>query len=144
MQTSSHKSLLARDLNAKHPFWNSADYKYSGAKLLSLLLINEFEMSAPQCPTHYSPEGNGDAFEIVVHKNVRLSEIIVSHILDSDHLPIVLHLLNRVRTRNLSDPVDKFTDWERFPSLASELVSHRIQITRRKMPIKRPMTLLPL
>jgi hypothetical protein len=37
-------------------------------------------------------------------------------------------LLYCVRTRNLSDPVDKFTGWERFQSLASEIISHRIQI----------------
>jgi hypothetical protein len=41
--------------------------------------------------------------DIVVHKNVRLSEGIASDILDSDHLPVVFHLLDHVRTRNLSD-----------------------------------------
>jgi hypothetical protein len=49
-------------------------------KLLKLLHINVFEISAPQCPTHYSPAGNGDALNIVEHKNVRLSEVIVSDI----------------------------------------------------------------
>jgi hypothetical protein len=47
------------------------------------------EFTAPKCPTHYSPSGNGDGLDIVVHKNVRLSEVIVSDILNSDHLPIV-------------------------------------------------------
>jgi hypothetical protein len=67
-------------------------------------------------------------FEIVVHKNVRLSEVIVSDILDSDHLPIIFHLLDLVKSRNLSEPVYNFTDWELFRSLAFELVSHNIQI----------------
>jgi hypothetical protein len=49
-------------------------------------------------------------------------------ILDSDHLPIIFHLLDHVTTRNLPDLVDKFTDWERFQSLASELISPRIKI----------------
>jgi hypothetical protein len=57
---------------------------------------------------------NGDVHDIVVHNNVRLSEVIVSDILDSDHLPNIFHLLDRVRTRNLPDPVKKFTYWERF------------------------------
>lgn len=35
-----HKSLLAADLNAKHPLWNSAISNHSGAKLLNLLHIN--------------------------------------------------------------------------------------------------------
>jgi hypothetical protein len=63
-----------------------------------------------------------------VHKNVRLSEVIVSDILDSGHLPVVFHLLDHVRTGDISDPVGKFTDWERFQSLASELISPGILI----------------
>jgi hypothetical protein len=59
-------------------------------------------------PTHYnySPKRNGDVLDIVVHKNVRLSEVIVSDILDLDYLPIVFHLLDHIRTRILSDPVN--------------------------------------
>jgi hypothetical protein len=108
-----HNSLLAGGLNAKHPFWNSVVFNPSCAKLLNLLHINEFEISAPQCPTPYSPAGNVD-----VRKNVRLSDVTVSDILDSDHLPIVFNLLDHVRTRSPSDPVDKLTDWERFRRLA--------------------------
>jgi hypothetical protein len=66
--------------------------------------------------------------EIVVHKNVRLSEMIFSDVLDTDHLPVVFHILRHARTRKLSKPTGKFTDWERFQSLASDLVSPRIQI----------------
>jgi hypothetical protein len=68
-------------------------------------------------------------FDIVVHKNdAQLSEVIVSDILDSDHLPVIFHLLDHIRTRSLSGSIDKFRDWERFQSLASELISPRIQI----------------
>jgi hypothetical protein len=38
------KSLPAGDRNAKHPFWNSVVSNLSGAKLLLILLINEFEI----------------------------------------------------------------------------------------------------
>jgi hypothetical protein len=89
---------------------------------MNLLHTNEFEVSASQCPTHYCPVGNGDMLDIV-HKKIRLSEVIVADILDSDHLPIVFHLLDYVRTRNPLDPVDKFTDWEWFQSLDSEIIS---------------------
>jgi endonuclease/exonuclease/phosphatase family metal-dependent hydrolase len=108
------KSILAGDLNAKHPFWNSAVSNPSREKLLELFDVNEFEISAPQCPTHYSNAGNGDVLDIVVHQNIRLSDVIVSHTLDSDHLPIIFHILDHVKIRNLSEPVEKFTDWERF------------------------------
>jgi hypothetical protein len=87
-----HKSLLTRDLNAKHPFWNSVFSNPSGAKLLNLLHINEYVISAQQCPTHYSPAGNDNVLDIVVQKNVRVSKIIVSDILDSDRLPNLFHL----------------------------------------------------
>jgi hypothetical protein len=97
-----------------------------------------------QCSTHYSPAGNGDEFVIAVHKNVRMSEVFVSDVLDSDHLLILFHLLDHLRARDRLDPVDKFTDWERFQSLASELISPRIKITSGKKPIKRPAILLHL
>jgi hypothetical protein len=64
--------------------------------------------------------------DIVVHQNVRLSQVVISDVLDSDHLPIVFHILDHITT-SLSDPVEKFTDWDRFQSLASDLVSPRIQ-----------------
>jgi hypothetical protein len=121
---------LAGDLNAKHPSWNSTSTvsNPSGEKLLQLFDASDFEISAPQCPTHYFPVGNGDVLDIVVHKNIRLSNVIVSDILDSDHLPIIFQILDHVRTKNVSAPLEKFTDWERFLILASNLISPRIKI----------------
>jgi endonuclease/exonuclease/phosphatase family metal-dependent hydrolase len=78
-----HKCILAGDLNAKHPSWNSTVSNPSGEKLLQVFDASDFEISAPQCPTHYSPVGNGDVLDIVVHKNIRLSNVIVSDILDT-------------------------------------------------------------
>jgi hypothetical protein len=95
---------------------------------VDLFDVNEFEISAPQHPTHYSAAGNGDVLDIVVHKNIRVSDVIVSDILDSDHLPIVFHILNHVKIRNLSEPIEKFTDWDQFQSLISELMSPQIEI----------------
>jgi hypothetical protein len=57
-----------------------------------------------------------------------VSDVIVSDILDSDHLPIIFHILDNVKIRNLSDPIEKFTDWDLFQSLAPELISHKIVI----------------
>jgi hypothetical protein len=94
-----HKCILAGDLNAIHPYWNSAVSNPSGQKLLQLFDTNDFEISAPQYPTHYSPMGNGDVLDMVVHKNIRLSGVIVSDILDPDHIPIMFHILDHVRTK---------------------------------------------
>jgi hypothetical protein len=122
------KSILAGDLNAEHPFSNNAVSNSSGEELLALFDLNEFEISAPQCPTHYSPAGNGDVLDIVVHQSIRVSDVIVSNILDSNHLPIIFHILHHIKIRKLSEPIEKFTDWDRFQSLASELISPRIEI----------------
>jgi hypothetical protein len=109
---------LADDLNAK-PFRRD----FSG-----IFYLVDFAISAPQCPTQYSPAGNGDMMDIVVPKNIRLSNVIVSDILDSDHLPTVFHILDHVRTTKLSEPAEKYTNWERFQSLGSDLISPRIEV----------------
>jgi hypothetical protein len=72
--------------------------------------------------------GNGNVLDIVVHKNIRLSDVIVSDILDSDYLPIIFHILDHVRTKQISEPLEEFTDGERFQSLASNIVSLRVEI----------------
>jgi hypothetical protein len=76
-----------------------------------------------------SPSGNGDVLDIAVHQNIGVSDVIVSDILNSYNLPITFHILYHVKIRNLSDPIEKFTDWERFQDLASELISPKIEIT---------------
>jgi hypothetical protein len=68
-----HKYILAVDLNAKHPSWKSTVSNPSGEKLLQLFDASDFQISAPQCPTHYSSVGNGDVLDIVMHKNIRVS-----------------------------------------------------------------------
>jgi hypothetical protein len=123
-----HKSILAGDLNAKHPFWNSGVSNLSGEILLRLFDVNQFEISAPPRPTHYSPAGNGDVLDIVVYQNIRVSDVIVSDILDCDHLPIIFHLLDHDKVTYLSKLIEKITYWDRFRSLVSELISPRIEI----------------
>jgi hypothetical protein len=92
---------------------------------LELFDKNESEISGPQCPTHYFPAGNGDMFDNVVHQNIRLPGVTASDILDSDHLPIIFYILNHGKVRNLSEPIEKFTDWERFQSLGDTITLNR-------------------
>jgi hypothetical protein len=68
---------------------------------MALFDLSDFEISAPQCPTHYSPAGNSDVLDIVVHQNVRVSDVIFSDILDSDHLPKIFHMSTLGIFRNL-------------------------------------------
>jgi hypothetical protein len=57
-----------------------------------------------------------------------VSDVNVSDILDSDHLPILFHILDHVEIRNFSETVENFTDWELFQRLTSELISPKIEI----------------
>jgi endonuclease/exonuclease/phosphatase (EEP) superfamily protein YafD len=90
------KSILAGELNEKHPVWNSKVSKPSSLKLRDLIFNCNFEISAPQHPTHFVPNGRGDDLDIVVHKDVRLSEVRVLDIMDSDHLPIMFCILDHI------------------------------------------------
>jgi hypothetical protein len=124
----SKKAVLAGDLNAKHPVWNSQISSRSGTGLLNLQDNSDSPISAPRCPTHYTPSDNGDVLDIMVHRNVRLSEVNALEILDSDHLSTLFHMLDHVSSRDIKNPIETHTDWERFRSLASELISPSTQI----------------
>jgi hypothetical protein len=67
-----------------------------------MLDINKFKITAPKYLTQHSPTGNGDVLNILIHKNIGLSHVTVSDILDSDQLPILFHSL--VGTKQLSEP----------------------------------------
>jgi hypothetical protein len=84
--------------------------------------VNYLGIYAPQYPTHYSPAGNGDVPDNMVHQNIRLSHVIVSDILNSNHLPVVFHILDHVTTKKLLEPFEIITDWKRFQNLASNLI----------------------
>jgi hypothetical protein len=89
---------------------------------------NDFQISVPRGPTHYTPQGSGDVLGTVGHRNVRLSDVTVSDILDSDHLPILFHILDHASARDVLTPAEIHTGRERFRSLASDLISPRSQI----------------
>jgi hypothetical protein len=100
------KSFRIKSLVARNPFWNRAVSNASREKLLNLLHKNERDISSQQYSAHYSPAGNCDMFSNVEQKNIRRPEVVESELLNSDQLLIIYHLLDRVRTRNVMDPVD--------------------------------------
>jgi hypothetical protein len=122
------KSILAGDLNAQHPVWNSKVSNPSGLKLLDLFVTGNFEISAAKYSTNFVPNGRGDVLDIVFHKDIRPSEARVLDIMNSDQLPIMFCIFDRIKATEILDPVEKFTDWERFQSLASALVFRRVEI----------------
>jgi hypothetical protein len=107
-----NKAVLAGDLNTKRPVWNSQISNRSGRRLLKLQ--DDFQTTASRYPTHYTPYGNGDVLDIVVHKHVRISDVNVLEILDTDTLAVLFHMLDLISTSGISASVEIHTDWERF------------------------------
>jgi hypothetical protein len=64
--------------------------------------------------------------DIVVSQNVRLSEVIVSDVLDSDHLQIILHILDHVGTKHFWILLENLQIGSSFKALP--LLSPRVQI----------------
>jgi hypothetical protein len=76
--------------------------------------------------------GIGVVLDMVAHQNIGVSDVIVSDILDSDLLPIIFHILHHVKIRNLSDPIEKFTDnpaWKAAVNWVSKAIR---RMTRKK------------
>jgi hypothetical protein len=99
MWSDTDDSILAGDPNGNPPIWNSKISNPSSLKLLELFVSFNFEILTAQCSTHYTPAGRGDVLNIMVPQNVQLSEVIVTDIVDSDHLPIMFSILNPDTTR---------------------------------------------
>jgi len=91
-------------MNAKYPAWKSRVSNPSGVRLLDLQDINVFQISALNCLTYYTPQGNGNVLDNAVHRNVRLSDVTVSDTLESDHLLTPFHILDHVSTRDILAP----------------------------------------
>jgi hypothetical protein len=66
--------------------------------------------------------------DIVAHQYIRVSDVVVSDTFASDHLPVIFHILDHDKIRNLSDSIEKFRDWDKVQSLSSELISPKIEI----------------
>jgi hypothetical protein len=71
--SSKRKIIFADDLSVRQPFWNNTVPRPSGKKQLVLFDMNEFEISVPQCPIHYSPAGNGEMVMFWILWSIRIS-----------------------------------------------------------------------
>jgi hypothetical protein len=92
----------------------------------SRIVSSNFEISAAQCSTHYSPDGRVDVLDNVLHQNVRLSEVIFTHNLGSYHLSIMFSIRTLLEWGKLRSSWK--TDWELLQSQASEFTPPNMQI----------------
>ena len=109
--------IIAGDLNAKHPAWNSNTTSPRGRLLFNQCESLNFDVIAPMHPTHFPNivDHLPDVLDVALLKNVnfRLHSIEVLHELTSDHRPVLVELASR------SGPLDPdrppppqiVTDW---------------------------------
>ncbi|XP_045466746.1 uncharacterized protein LOC123675431 [Harmonia axyridis] len=107
-------TLMAGDLNAKHPAWHSRITNASGRTLNDFADNNQkIVIDAPNEPTHYGPIGRPDVLDIAMFKNIPLVHRITAiSELSSDHNPFLVHLGDEF---DVDPPKTKsWTDWQVF------------------------------
>ncbi|GJQ80516.1 hypothetical protein Trydic_g12407 [Trypoxylus dichotomus] len=86
-------TILAGDLNAKHPTWNSKVTNASGKCLRRFADDFNLVVDATPEPTIYPHNGQPDVLDIVVMRNVtQFHQLTVLNELSSDHNPVILQL----------------------------------------------------
>lgn len=105
-----NKSMPAGNQNVKQSVWNSQVLNPSDLNLLELFVHSSWNLSPTMLYTLHSWCERW-VQDIVVHQNIRLSELTVTDIVDSHHLTSHVSSLGPVRMRTTLDPVEKLTDW---------------------------------
>lgn len=87
-------TVLAGDLNAKHPTWNSRVTNVKGRLLHRFVDQRDMVVLGPEEPTHFGHVGRPDVLDIAVLKDVvhQTRIQVIGGELDSDHDPVILHL----------------------------------------------------
>lgn len=86
-------TILAGDLNSKHPTWNSRTANRNGNCLRRFADDFELTVDGPDEPTHHTPNARPDVLDIVVMKNVTMThQLNVLSELSSDHNPVLLQI----------------------------------------------------
>jgi hypothetical protein len=110
--------IAAGDFNAKHQAWGSRVANRNGRILYVLADAIDLLVEAPPEPTYYSPLGHrADTLDIALLKNVPLqTRLHVVNALDSDHLPVLMHIGDESNDENLNTEV-QITNWPLFAEI---------------------------
>lgn len=87
--------LIAGDLNAKHPIWNSRIQNQNGVILRQHYEQHGYQIRATEEPTHYPKNQNNlpDVLDIVILQNINHQiNLKVLSALESDHNPVIITL----------------------------------------------------
>jgi hypothetical protein len=116
-------SLIAGDLNCKHPSWNSLAVNAGGNKLFNHSLNSDFVIVGPDEPTHYddSNRTQPDVLDIAIFQDLPLNfSMSVLNELNSDHLPVIITINSRLQQKQTSIPDYMNANWELFCSIVAD------------------------
>lgn len=116
--------IIAGDLNAKHPSWNSRTTNARGSALRTFLdHLGDVDTAAPAEPTFYpsNPLHLPDVIDFSLCRYVPY-EVLATTIndLSSDHCPVLLAVNATPTTRLPPSIATMRTDWRKFHQLVSE------------------------
>lgn len=109
-------TIMAGDLNAKHPDWNSKSRNTRGQHLKQMADQNNIVVIGPEDPTHiHSANNTTDVLDIALLKNVPFEHDTYTVLdMSSDHLPVIL----KIGTGTESDTYTKTnTNWNYLKTL---------------------------
>ncbi|GJQ85884.1 hypothetical protein Trydic_g15340 [Trypoxylus dichotomus] len=125
--------ILAGDLNAKHPSWNSRRTNASGTSLRRFADDLHLLVDATAEPTIYPHNGQPDVLDIVVMKDVaQFHQLTVLNELSSDHNPVLLQL-GQAAPEDEESRMRQTVSW---PAFANHLSAHIGPITEIGGPIE--------
>lgn len=120
-------TILAGDLNSKHPCWYSRVSNPNGRKLFKIMNKCDWMVIGPDEPTYFPTHENRhpDVLDILVCKNISgiISQDVIVE-LDSDHVPVIIEMdaISLSSSCDLRLPSNK-VDWELFQHNLSEEIS---------------------
>lgn len=109
-------TLLAADLNAKHPDWGSRVINPAGRRLQEHAENSGINIIGPDSPTHIPTNAlhAADVLDIVLVKNLPfLTQVEVLYDLDTNHLPLLITLALTADC-TIPRPAGMRVDWESF------------------------------
>jgi hypothetical protein len=110
--------IAAGDFNAKHEAWGSRRANRNGRILIEHADNIDIIIEAPPEPTYYDARDfHADTLDIALLKNVPFqTRLHASQALDSDHLPVLMHIGDEASDANRNATV-QITNWPRFAEI---------------------------
>jgi Reverse transcriptase (RNA-dependent DNA polymerase)/Endonuclease-reverse transcriptase len=118
-------TLVAGDLNSKHPAWNSRKANERGKRLLAHSVRAGFVVAGPAEPTHYhGGSGLADVLDVALLHNIDQSvELETISELSSDHDPVLICIGDQIETETPAPKHDfRRADWDTFRARLDELI----------------------